>query len=184
MDYLSLIQQYLPSDSPAYRIYMIHVTLVTAKALKVARRLKLSQEQLQFIEEASMLHDIGICQVDAPDIFCHGEHPYIAHVSKGAEILRSHGLELHAQVVETHTGVGMRGQDLKAREVPLPARDYIPQSIEEEIISWADLFYTKVPDKIWQEKSLDQVRTDIARFGPWYKERLETMIAKFQPLES
>lgn len=179
MNYWQIIHRYIPPDSAAYGLYTIHVSLVTAKALRLARKLNLKPVQLQFIEEASMLHDIGICRVDDPQIYCHGELPYISHVTEGAKILRHHGLEKHAQVAETHTGVGMLATDIKTRNIPIPARDYIPQTIEEEIISWADLFYTKLPDKLWQEKSLPEVKESIVIYGTWYQQRFEEMKNQF-----
>ena len=64
LDYLKIIHKYITPGTELYRFYMIHVTLVTSKALKIGNELKLASKQLEFIEEASMLHDIGICKVE------------------------------------------------------------------------------------------------------------------------
>ncbi|MDQ3073040.1 MAG: phosphohydrolase, partial [Bacteroidota bacterium] len=81
IDYLHIIEKHLDPRSPAFRYYLVHVTLVTAKALQIAKRLNLSAAQMRFIEEAAMLHDIGIVKVSYPEIGCHGTLPYIAHIT-------------------------------------------------------------------------------------------------------
>jgi len=40
-----------------------------------------------------------------------------------------------------------------------------PTTVEEEIISFADLFYSKNPEKLWREKSVKKVHEGIAKRG-------------------
>jgi uncharacterized protein len=47
----------------------------------------------RFIQEAALLHDIGIFLTNAPKIHCFGDYPYICHGYLGAEILRKEGLD-------------------------------------------------------------------------------------------
>jgi uncharacterized protein len=84
---------------------------------------------VQFMEEAAMLHDIGIYRCDAPGIHCHGTEPYLRHGPIGGEILRAEGFPRHARVAERHTGTGLPG--------------YEPETLEEQIICYADKFYSK-----------------------------------------
>src|SRR5687768_12925958 len=109
-----------------YSIYILHVTLVTTKALKIARKLNLSEEQQHFIEEASMLHDIGIVHVKAAKLGCHGEMPYICHIIEGRKILEAEGLPQHAKIAENHIGVGgLTKGEIIAEKLPLPHRDML-----------------------------------------------------------
>jgi len=181
MDYIPLIQKYFsPVDqAETYRLYIIHVTLVTKKALDIARRLEFSSSELRFLEEASMLHDIGICRVHAPDLGCYGTLPYIQHVTEGGKILRAEGFPDHALVAETHTGVGILAQEIRAKKLPLPEKDWIPTSPIAEIISWADLFYGKNPDSVWQEKSWTEIQHEIGQYGSWHANRLEALKEKY-----
>ncbi len=166
VDYFKIIQAYIPPKSPAYRIYIIHVTLVTAKALEIARRLKLTALQLQFIEEACMLHDIGIIKVDAPEIGCTGKLPYICHITEGRKILEAERLPLHAKIAENHIGVGgLSRKDITENNLPLPERDILCETIEEKIISYADLFYSKNPKRLFVEKPLKQVQAKVKKYG-------------------
>ncbi|RYD76347.1 MAG: HD domain-containing protein [Sphingobacteriales bacterium] len=178
LDYFKIIHKYIPPYSLTYRIYITHVTLVTAKALDIARRLKLSPEQQQFIEEACMLHDIGIIKVNAEEIGCHGDLPYIAHIIEGRKILEDEGLPLHAKIAENHVGVGgLTKKEITDGKIPLPQRDIICETIEEKIISYADLFYSKNPRKLFAEKPLKQVQAKVKKYGKrqeklfkeWYK---------------
>lgn len=166
IDYFAIIHKYIPPDSPVYAAYLTHATLVTAKALKIARRLGLSEIQQRFIEEAAMLHDIGVVRVrpfaksengDAP--------PYICHAPIGREMLEQEGLPRHALVAERHVGVGLSREDILRQDLPLPHRDMLPETLEEQIICWADLFFSKKHSLLWQEFSLEEIEASLSRYG-------------------
>jgi len=177
--YIDLIHKYIKPDSQAYPFYIIHVSLVTAKALEIAKRLNLSEESLTFIEESSMLHDIGICKVEDEDFGTSGG-PYITHGVSGADILRNEGYPKHAKVAENHTGVGVYKEEIIEKNIPLPHKDFIPETLEERIISYADLFYSKTPEVLWQEKSLDEIRKGVSKYGQKYSDVLEEWIKQFE----
>ena len=61
-------------------ILLVHSRSVTDKALALAKKHPELDLDLNFIEEAAMLHDIGIFLTDAPDIQCFGTHPYNSSV--------------------------------------------------------------------------------------------------------
>lgn len=181
MNYLRLIQKYFPSETHAMaqRIYLIHVTLVTKKALQIAEKFSLSEAELTFLEEASMLHDIGICRVQAEDIGCTGDLPYIAHIVEGGKILREEGFPEHAKIAETHTGVGILASDIREHALALPEKDWMPETLIAEIIAFADNFFSKHPDRLWREKSLEEVRSEMSQYGSWHAERIEEQFKKF-----
>ena len=124
-----------------------------------------------------MLHDIGIVKIDAPDIDCHGKLPYICHGVEGAKILRREGLPEHALVAERHIGVGITAAEIIKNKLPLPEVDYIPASLEEQIITYADCFYSKDPADPWKEKTIPEIcislgkyrAEDISTFKAWQK---------------
>lgn len=165
VDYIGIIHKYINPNSYTYLIYMVHVVLVTAKALKAARKIGLTEAQLKFIEEAAMLHDIGIINVQAPEIGCVGTLPYICHGPEGRKILEDEGLWEHARIAENHIGAGLTKEEIIERQLPLPPRDMVPESIEEKIICWADLFFSKTPEKLWWEKSVEKVQKKVAKYG-------------------
>jgi len=178
-DYFRIIHKYIPPDSPTYPIYLIHCQLVANKALTIAKHLRLSAKKQTFIEEAAMLHDIGIIRTNTPDIFCYGDLPYICHLSEGRAILEAEGLPRHAIVAETHVGVGLTKEQIQVQGLPLPLRDMKPTTIEEEIISFADLFYSKNSEKLWREKPIKKVRENIAKRGKEQLAILDDWIKRF-----
>ena len=68
MNPLEIIQKYYAEDSEAYRILVNHSRSVADKALEIGRMHPEMNLDLKFVEEAAMLHDIGIFKCDAPEI--------------------------------------------------------------------------------------------------------------------
>ncbi len=181
VDYLKIIHKYIPPHTYTYYVYIIHTTLVTSKALRIARRLKLSDDQQRFIEEACMLHDIGIVRIRAKEIGCNGELPYICHITEGRKILEKEGLPLHAKIAENHISVGgLTKEEIIEKKLPLPHRDMLCETIEEKIISYADLFYSKNPERLWQRKSLQQIRDKAKHYGKRQEKLFEKWFREFE----
>lgn len=165
MDVLKIIEKYYDPDSSAYYFLIHHSKLVARKALQVAERIKYLNPDFKFIEEAAMLHDIGIFMIHAPKIGCYGFHPYISHGYLGREILEKEGFPKHALVCERHVGVGLTVEDIENNKFPLPKREMLPVTLEEKIICFADKFYSKKEHSLTNEKSVSEIREIIAKFG-------------------
>ncbi len=164
MNAVALLEKYFPAID-AFRIVLEHSHLVATKALQTARNLDRPEVDLNFLEEAALLHDIGVCRTAAPRFHCHGTEPYIRHGIIGREILEGEGFPRHALVCERHIGVGLSVADIRSQRLPLPEKEMTPQSLEEKIVCFADLFYSKSPEKSGKEKSIDEIRTGLAKFG-------------------
>lgn len=139
--------------------------MVTEKALKIAQNVMHLNPDLNFIEEAAMLHDIGMFLTDKPEIGCYGDKPYICHGYLGREILEKEGLTRHALVCERHVGIGISLKDIEEKNFPLPKRDMMPISIEEQIICYADKFFSKNADFLLEERSIKRIREYISKLG-------------------
>ncbi|MDR3268906.1 MAG: HDIG domain-containing protein [Tannerella sp.] len=163
MNPIALIQNYYPSGSEAYRILVQHSRNVADKALSIARAHPEMTPDYAFIEEAALLHDIGIFLCHAPEIDCHGTADYICHGYLGADLLRKEGFPRHALVCERHTGTGISPEMIDRQNLPLPRRDMRPLSLEEQLVCFADKFFSKTnPDR---EKPVDKIRQSLARYG-------------------
>jgi uncharacterized protein len=161
----TLLYKYF-SEAAARELVLEHSRLVAAKALALARiSAAAASLDVRFIEEAALLHDIGVSQTYAPGLGCFGSHPYIRHGIIGREILEAEGLPRHALACERHIGVGLTAADVTRQGLPLPVRDMTPVTAEEKLVCLADLFYTKKPDRVREEKSLAAIRLDLAKFG-------------------
>ena len=163
MNPLTLIDKFYPEENELKHILLVHSRSVTDKALALAKKHPELDLDLNFIEEAAMLHDIGIFLTDAPDIQCFGTHPYICHGYLGADLGRKEGFPRHALVCERHTGAGLSLQDIEEQNLPVPHRDMLPVSLEEEIICFADKFFSKT--KLDKEKSLEKARKSVEKHG-------------------
>ena len=178
MNPIDIIRQHYRPDTPLYDILVVHSEQVARKALSVLRLHPSLRADETFVYEAAMLHDIGIILCDAPGICCHGSYPYICHGYLGADMLRRHGLTRHALVAERHTGTGLTAQEIEQRGLPLPqGRIYEPQSVEEQVICYADKFFSKThPD---EERSIERVRRSLEKFGAESTARFDAMHALF-----
>lgn len=145
--------------------------MVTSLALKMADAHPELSIDRQFVEEAAMLHDLGIFLTDAPRIHCNGKEEYLCHGYLGAELLREMGYERHARVCERHTGTGLLKEQILSRGWNLPVRDFVPETIEEQLICFADKFYSKTKF-LEQERTLDQVVESMAKISPESAEKV------------
>jgi uncharacterized protein len=182
MNYQGIIDKYYPEDNELRSILLTHSRAVADKALLIARRHPELSLDLCFLEEAAMLHDIGIFRCDAPGIACFGTEPYICHGREGAELLRAEGYPRHARVCERHTGAGLSLDDIVSQNLPLPHQSFLPETMEEKLICYADKFFSKTrPD---QEKTYEQAERSLAKFGEAGLERFREWHRAFEGTNS
>lgn len=177
VDYNSFIDKYYESGSRLREILILHSRQVAdmALAINADRRLGLDPAQ---VEAAAMLHDVGICRCDAPGIECRGTEPYIMHGVIGARMLRQDGMpEWVARVAERHTGAGLSEQDIAELGLPLPPGDYMPRTLLERLICYADKFYSKSGSM--ERKPLEAVRRSMLKHGPETLSRFDALHKEF-----
>jgi uncharacterized protein len=165
MEPFVLLKKYFVANEDSFAIVSEHSRMVADKALRIAVNLGNSEIDMQFIEEAALLHDIGVSRTHAPKIGCHGDAPYLYHGILGREILEAEGFQSHAMVCERHIGVGLTVDDIVRQKLHMPRRDMTPVTMEEKIICFADLFFSKRPGLLRHEKTIDQIRQNLAQHG-------------------
>ena len=192
MDYLALLHRYYPEDNALRRMLLHHSRQVCARALQIVERHPELGANRNLVEAGAMLHDIGIFLTDAPGIHCHGTAHYILHGSLGAQLLRNeaeqlkeeklqevqlqevepqaiqlqeelHFYEALARICERHTGTGLTRQTIIERGLPDPQQDLLPETIEEQIICYADKFYSK--SHLERERTIPQTLQSLEKFG-------------------
>ena len=78
------------------------------------------------IKTGGLLHDVGRSKTHE-----------ITHAIVGAEILRENNYSNEVvNIVERHIGVGITEKE--AKELNLPVKSYVPETIEEKIVAHAD----------------------------------------------
>lgn len=182
MNPLEIITKYYMPDSLAYEVLVEHSRMVANKAVEIAGNISSVRLDLKFMEEAAMLHDIGIFLTDEPRLGCFGDEDYICHGYLGRELLEKEGLPAHALVCERHVGMGLSVDDIEKQHLPVPLRDMVPVTLEEKIICFADKFYSKKADELQKEKSPDEVRKIILKYGRDKLEKFDEMLILFNTL--
>lgn len=163
MNPIAIIDKFYPEENELKHILLDHSRSVSEKALEIAHRHPELQLDVPFLGEAAMLHDVGIFLTDAPGIFCFGDKAYICHGYLGADLMRAEGYPRHALVCERHTGAGLSLEEIIRQQLPVPLREMVPVSLEEQVICFADKFFSKT--KLGKEKSVEKARKSLERYG-------------------
>ena len=175
----SVIDHFYAGHPELREILLKHSIQVRDKALQIAENTTLELD-LEVVASGAMLHDIGIIKCHAPDIFCLGELPYISHGCAGGKMLRQLGsdMEIYARICERHTGSGLTASEIISGNMPLPHIDLLPETPEEKLICLADKFFSKSGKM--EEKPLDKIRKQMAKFGTASADRFEELLRLFQ----
>ena len=177
MNAIALIEKYYRKNSQAYDILISHSRQVAKKAGEVAHRVAHLNPDRDFIEEASLLHDIGMVRTRTPQFGCYGKHPYVCHGYLGRQMLEKEGLNRHALVCERHVGVGITRDDIMQQHLPVPDRDMMPQSVEEQIICYADKFFSKNGNG--SEKTVEVILLKLESYGSDKVQRFQQWVDLF-----
>ena len=166
MNYYFILDKYYPigKDENLRRLLIRHSRQVADRCLMICDRHPELGLDREFLEEAAMLHDIGIRWCSAPDIHCHGIEPYLRHGPIGGELLRQEGYDRHARVAERHTGTGLPGLE--------------PETLEEQVVCYADKFYSKShPDRVL---TVAETAQSLEKFGQKGVEKFMDWARRFE----
>lgn len=176
-----IINRFYADNDELRELLLTHSRCVARKALECVRDRAIDVDEA-FVESAAMLHDIGIVRCNAPSIHCCGTEPYIRHGVEGGAMLRALGSkwEPFARVCERHTGSGITAEEIERENLPLPHRDFLPETTAERLICYADKFFSKSrrPDC---EIPLEHVEASMARFGADSLRRFKQLHEEFGP---
>jgi len=140
-----------------------HIEMVTKKALEIGKKLKEKgfNVDLELLEVGGYLHDIGRSVTHS-----------VGHAVESAKIIKELGFsEPVIRLVERHVGAGITIEE--AEKLGLPKKDYIPETLEEKILAYADKFFeselifkTVNGEQIVERKDVefDSIETTLKRF--------------------
>jgi uncharacterized protein len=128
-----------------------------------------------------MLHDIGIFYTNVPSIGCYGTYSYVCHGYLGRKLMEDMGYHRHALVCERHVGAGVSADEINTHHLPLPVRNMVPVSIEEQIVCYADKFFSKNQTRNRQALKLEAVVRKIENYGPAQARRFKNWVTLFEP---
>lgn len=126
-----------------------HCLTVERTSISIAKRILANGNKidLQLVSVGALLHDIGRARTHD-----------IEHGVEGGKILRAIGLKDLAHFAENHVGAGIPAGE--AKKLGLPARDFIPATLEEKVVAYADKLV------------MGGRRTSYRRFLEWFKSKL------------
>ena len=180
MDPLAIIENYYKPGTKLYQVLIEHSLIVTEKSLEIAESLIHLEPDLEFIEEAAMLHDIGIFLTRAQSIGCTGKNPYICHGYLGKKLLDEQKLPVkYGLVCERHTGAGITKENIFSNNLPLPKRDMVPKSLEEKIICAADKYHSKNPKHAGKKITTTQIIDELGKINKDHARRFSVWIEEF-----
>lgn len=101
-----------------------HSIAVYKKAMKIAANFDNADKDL--IKKGALLHDIGRSRTHD-----------ITHAIEGVKIARKYGYDEDVlNIIERHIGAGITEDE--AKNLGLPVKSYVPQTLEEKIVAHAD----------------------------------------------
>lgn len=118
----------LLSESGCSRRVINHCIAVEKVATEIAKACKKRglNVNVKLVQVGALLHDIGRSKTHSVD-----------HAIVGAEIARSLNLpEAIVSIIERHVGGGITVEE--AKNLGWPVKSYIPETLEEKIVSYAD----------------------------------------------
>jgi len=121
-----------------------HSIAVRDVAIKIAKK---AHADVNLVEVGALLHDIGRSKTHD-----------IRHAVEGVKIAKELGLpDDIINIIKRHIGAGLESEE--AKQLGLPAKDYIPETLEEKIVCHADsLIDNNKKQKI--EKTIERALLD------------------------
>ncbi len=105
-----------------------HCLSVTRVAMRIAEafRRRGFDVDLKLVEAGALMHDLGRSRTHS-----------VEHGAIGGQLARKMGLsEALARIIERHVGAGITADE--AERIGLPRRSYVPETLEEKIVTYAD----------------------------------------------
>lgn len=122
-----------------------HCLKVSELAVSFSRRISVAHDP-ELVRSGGLYHDIGRSKT-------HG----IGHAVAGVQIARQLGFSgALINIIERHIGAGISAAE--AERLGLPKKDYLPQTVEEKLVSYADNLISGVREMQFHE-ALDRFRS-------------------------
>jgi uncharacterized protein len=131
------VNKWLPSREQALQLLkqnkcppqiIAHCNAVTDYALDLAAQLEIKGQEvnIDLVEAGGVLHDLGRCKTNTVD-----------HGVVGGQFAEQLGLPQEVvNVIKRHVGAGITDQEAQA--MGWPKDNYMPQTLEEKIVCYAD----------------------------------------------
>ncbi|MEA2097691.1 MAG: HD domain-containing protein [Patescibacteria group bacterium] len=157
--YFKLLKKY-STTKKHYEIILNHSLLVLSKSIDIIAKKELCNDiDFDLVVSGSLLHDIGACRF--MENFDKPQKDYLKHGIIGGEILRREDLNEEALIAERHIGSGLSKKYIEENNLPLPHRDFLPITLEQKLVCYADKFHSKSDKK----DNLKSIKKEMEGFG-------------------
>ena len=184
-----LHRKYAPNNT-VYELVYGHCQVVNEIAQWCAGNVANDQSvDTELLAAAALLHDIGTYILFDNQGKVANERLYPLHAILSAKIIADEGIDARvASLVETHILLGLSKQEIIDKPWPVPARDYLPTTIEGELLCYADRFHSKKPTFNAYDTFLARLKENLpqqgAKFEQWSKKfgvpDIEALADKYQ----
>ncbi|MEU8285168.1 HD domain-containing protein [Micromonospora sp. NPDC048905] len=171
----ALHERFAPTKG-AFELVYTHCQIICEVAEQLLGRYPVPLDTA-LVRAGSLLHDIGVYRLynDAGQLD-HGT--YVRHGILGHTMLRELGFpELVNRFCSHHTGVGLTRDDVVRQGLPLPVRDYTADTVEEQLVMYADKFHSKTTPPTFLTAS--SFAASVRRFGDDKVDRFAAMVKTF-----
>lgn len=138
---VALHKKHAPSQD-AYDLVFTHCQIVWEIAEQLIKKMTVPVDP-ELVKVGCFLHDVGVYRLYLPN----GEidHAnYIKHGTEGYVLLKEEGFdEQLCRFASCHTGVGLSKHEIEVEGLPIPPADYFAETLEEQLVMYADKFHTK-----------------------------------------
>ena len=171
----ALHERYAPSPE-ALDLVFTHCEIVAGIAEQLVARTAVPVD-VELVRAGALLHDIGVYRLyDETGRIDYRD--YIRHGVLGHELLRAEGLpERLCRFCSCHTGVGLTRQDIRAQRLPIPEADYLAETVEEQLVMYADKFHSKSTPPTFL--TADSYAARVQRFGTDKVDAFDLLRARF-----
>jgi uncharacterized protein len=164
----SLHAQYAPTRA-AFELVHGHCQIVCDLAEQVLKTNDLAVDG-DLVRAGALLHDIGVYRLDGS--------AYIRHGVLGYELLRELDFsEVVSRFCSHHTGVGLTREDIAEQQLPIPPGDYLAETVEEELVMYADKFHSKTNPPTFVTAATYQA--SVLRFGAAKAARFTELVDRY-----
>lgn len=168
----TLHRRQAPSQE-AYDLIYTHCQIVWDIAREIIQSHHLEVD-FELVKAGCLLHDIGTYPLYSNGWF--DEANYIKHGIIGYDFLKDLGYdEALCRIAAHHTGVGLLRRDIEDQGLPLPNEDFVAETLEEQLVMYADKFHSKHP----RLNSYESYKQTVSKFGLDKVKRFEELASKF-----
>jgi len=155
-----------------------HSLIVAEIALQIVKGIEKKYKievNKKLVETGALVHDIGFYS-------CFDDNyqkidRYVKHGYLGYLILKKEKFEEKiARFALVHVGIGLNREQIEKEKIDIPAEDFIPISLEEEIVTYADGFHSKGRPKF---NNYDEQKNEMGARGKEYEIILDRFKRKF-----